>query len=66
MQLTPCECEHSCHFHDTGKLSPNGNPGHRYGQPFAESYIVRVRTDGQTERVCKDCANDCRVHGERL
>lgn len=66
VESAPCECEHACHHADTGAVSPNGNPGHRYGAKFVVGKLVTVRTDGQTERVCPDCAADCRQNGERL
>lgn len=61
METKPCECEHACHFPDEHKLSPNGNPGHRYGAKFAPRYLVAVTTPWGTFLVCKDCDKDC--HG---
>lgn len=61
-----CECEHAAHMHDEEprKNTPNGNPGHRYAQIFSPLYILKVRTEFGTFRVCKDCAKDCLGHYE--
>jgi hypothetical protein len=53
-----CECEHVSHF-DKKKRSPAGNPNHRYGTKFAESFITPVKTPYGTFHVCDDCAKDC-------
>ena len=61
----PCQCEHCCHFHDKGrKLSPNGNPSHRYGIRFHTLYLVTVKTDRGAFTVCKDCAEDCHADSQ--
>lgn len=57
--MKPCQCEHIAHFHEEKKLTPNGNPGHEYGQMFAESYLVDKGTPYGKFIVCKDCASDC-------
>jgi hypothetical protein len=62
----PCECEHFAHFPDAGQNTPNGNPGHRYGATFAPRTMVKVRHAHVIERVCSDCANDCRAHDKRV
>lgn len=70
-----CQCEHACHMHGDRasahfggleenaprKLSPNGNPSHRYGTEFFDGAMSRVRTEYGTFIVCNDCAEDC--HG---
>lgn len=53
-----CECENIAHFPEEKKLTPNGNPGHRYGQEFL-SGIQPIKTEMGTFHVCKDCAVDC-------
>lgn len=52
-----CECEHAAHFHDEGKKTPFGNPGHKYGQDFHK--LESVKTPYGTFKVCVDCAVDC-------
>jgi len=61
MTIFACECEHVCHEHGGPfKLSPNGNPGHKYGaSKFAAGFIIPVKTSCGTFNVCKDCAEDC-------
>lgn len=59
-----CECEHESHFdHDVKprKLSPNGNPNHKYGQMFFERYTKDVSSIFGVQTVCLNCANDCCV-----
>jgi len=55
----PCECEHIAHFADEKRKTPNGNPGHVYGQPFVETSLVNKGTPYGKFLVCKDCASDC-------
>lgn len=61
-----CQCEHEAHL-DKAKLTPNGNPGHRYWQSFRLKQLVEVQTTYGTFRVCPDCAEDCHnaLHGFR-
>lgn len=60
METKACECEHAAHFHDEGRqLTPNGNPGHKYGVKYALSYIEPRKTVNGTFHVCRDCARDC-------
>jgi hypothetical protein len=54
-----CECEHVAHSRNREHLTPNGNPGHKYGVRYALSYLVKVKTTYGTFEVCKDCADDC-------
>ena len=68
-----CQCEHAAHFLEHERvqrvpapLTPNGNPGHRYGQDFSDLFIVGVRTPYGTFSVCKDCARDCYQDYERI
>ena len=51
-----CECEHVSHM-DKSKLTPCGNPAHKYGIDFIQ--FIRVYTDFGWFNVCKDCAVDC-------
>ena len=51
-----CACEHVAHF-ETGRFTPNGNPGHTYGVRFAQ--LVHVATVFGSFAVCADCARDC-------
>lgn len=53
-----CECEHRSHFKDSGELSPNGNPGHKYGVHYQRG-MVAVKTGFGTIIVCEDCNTDC-------
>ena len=62
MEMKMCECEHTSHFWGKGEprvYSPNGNPNHRSGIKYAETYLVDVQTPMGTFKVCKDCAKDC-------
>lgn len=59
--LRSCQCEHEAHF--ARVFTPNGNPGHRYGSGFAETYLETVETEYGRFEVCRDCAHDC--HGKR-
>jgi hypothetical protein len=59
-----CQCEHESH-HGSDKLTPNGNPGHRYGVRFWPEYLINVKTIYGDFQVCKDCAEDC-YHPDRL
>ena len=58
-KLSNCECEHIAHFPEEKRKTPNGNPGHRYGQKFFEETMVNKGTEHGKFLVCKDCANDC-------
>ncbi len=58
MKTVQCECEHISHF-ERNRRSPNGNPTHKYGRLYAESYMVSMDTEYGAFRVCKDCAEDC-------
>lgn len=52
-----CECEHAAHF---GRgLTPNTNPGHKYGQDFVVQALTPVKTAHGTFNMCPDCLNDC-------
>lgn len=57
-----CQCEHVAHL-DYDKrpqpLTPNGNPSHKYGARFHDSYLGGVETPYGKFVVCKDCARDC-------
>ena len=57
MPTFPCECEHKAHT-ERG-TTPNGNPGHRYGQGFTFRSLVPVATPYGTLVTCEDCAKDC-------
>jgi hypothetical protein len=56
----PCQCENAAHFHDAPALTPNGNPGHKYGQRFTHG-LVAVVTEFGTFAVCADCRKDCQA-----
>jgi len=56
MELKSCECEHISHI-ERDRLTPNGNPGHKYGQSFYA--IEPVKTICGTFHLCKDCREDC-------
>lgn len=59
-EMSGCECENIAHFHDEGKkLTPNGNPSHKYGVQFARHYLEDVQTPNGRFRVCRDCERDC-------
>lgn len=58
-----CECEHESHFCYAN--TPNGNPAHKYGVYYAQSFITPVKTPFGTFNVCKDCAEDC-YHPDNL
>ena len=51
-----CQCEHTSHFHRADR-TPNGNPGHSYGQRFL--HVVHITTTYGKLAVCQDCADDC-------
>lgn len=53
-----CECEHEAHTATTG-TTPNGNPGHRFGQTFSDLVEFTVKTPHGTYRLCADCRFDC-------
>ena len=57
-ELVMCECEHVSHF-DRGRLSPHGNPTHKYGVKYYASFMRKVKTIFNTYNVCKDCLEDC-------
>ena len=62
MKTVACQCEHISHFHDVNKgrrMTPNGNPAHKYGASFARRYTKGVNTDHGLFTVCMDCAEDC-------
>lgn len=66
IKYAKCQCEHACHF-DSSQRSPNGNPSHKYGIAFHDSYMLYVSTTYGTFYVCRDCAEDCHgvpVNGE--
>lgn len=65
MTTYPCECEHASHF-DKNCLSPDGNPGHRYGAKFVARYVTVVKTSCGPYRVCRDCADDCNRYPTRM
>lgn len=54
----PCMCDHSSHFNKEER-TPNGNPAHKFGQPFHLFAIKIVPTPYGEYHVCKDCADDC-------
>ena len=61
-----CQCEHACHDSYQSRpgaliKSPNGNPGHRYGQKFEERALKSVKTAWGTFEVCPSCLGDCCV-----
>lgn len=57
----PCECEHIAHL-EPGRYTPNGNPGHKYGQRFVQGQLTPVKTDCGTFKVCPSCKVDCLQH----
>jgi hypothetical protein len=62
--MPKCQCEHAAHFPDDWEVqvTPNGNPGHKYGVAFLPAAIRTVQTTYGAFNVCRDCAADC--HGE--
>lgn len=58
MTLTSCQCEHTAHIAERA-MTPNGNPGHRYGVNFFDTNLTTVKTPYGTFRVCRDCRADC-------
>lgn len=54
--MEKCQCEHISHF-ETDKQTPNGNPGHDYGQGFHMLFVKQTRYGNFA--VCKDCLHDC-------
>jgi hypothetical protein len=60
MQSMSCECEHAAHLDKTHTiLTPNTDPGHRYGMAFYPHCMVTVQTPYGKFRVCQSCAADC-------
>lgn len=53
--MSKCQCEHAAHLDRTVR-TPNGNPGHWYGQEFVA--VVAIPARGVFE-VCSDCSADC-------
>lgn len=56
--MTRCECEHLAHL-EKGIITPNGNPGHKYGATFSQLHMQVVETPYGSFYVCSDCAHDC-------
>ena len=54
-----CQCEHAAHFANSTAVTPNGNPGHRYGVRFFLSYLETFSTPYGTFLICLDCKQDC-------
>lgn len=55
-----CQCEHRAHAAQPHNwMTPNGNPGHKYGVAFDRQQVVEVKTPFGRFTVCKDCAADC-------
>jgi hypothetical protein len=65
-KIVECECEHASHFPEEKKLSPNGNPNHKYGQGYCAHYMVTVQTPFGKFTVCRECADDCYAQFEKI
>lgn len=53
-----CECAHISHC-DFSARTPDGLLGHRLFDHIPKEHMTKVKVDGRTATVCKNCAGDC-------